>query len=307
MSHLVPGFLDPDQAGLEDFDVGLRVTSAHSCPNFPGFVLLDQQLPKRGLRVTSPPKPARKSQAQTPLGASARGTPAAADDPRHESPVNPSRDEDAPCAGTAQHHTPPSSSSGSLQPTDRGDTTSGRTDTVSANSSSLSPSTKRGRRSTVPPLRQLTPRQNSGTGGGSTLASRPGSLLQSASSWHQHHGRDAATQGGSLGLSGVGDLLGAWASDPEDHHEGFRGCGRTPLDFERDGHLHLQRPRRRERSEDVSLVSGGPSSRTNLRHRERNEPPARLARMEHSPSGSEVTASSMSMMSSPVARGCRAG
>ena len=180
LSHLVPGFLDPDQAGLEDFDVGLRVTSAHSCPNFPGFVLLDQQLPKRGLRVTSPPKPARKSQAQTPLGASARGTPAAADDPRHESPVDPSRDEDAPCAGTAQHHTPPSSSSGSLQPTDRGDTTSGRTDTVSANSSSLSPSTKRGRRSTVPPLRQLTPRQNSGTGGGSTLASRPGSLLQSA-------------------------------------------------------------------------------------------------------------------------------
>ena len=157
MSHLVPGFLDPDQAGLEDFDVGLRVTSAHSCPNFPGFVLLDQQFPERGLRVTSPPKPARKSQAQTPPGAVARGAPAAADDPRHESPVDPSRDEDAPCAGTAQDHTPPSSSSGSLQPTDRGDTTSGRTDTVSANSSSLSPSTERGRRPTVPPLRQLTP------------------------------------------------------------------------------------------------------------------------------------------------------
>ena len=166
MSHLVPGFLDPDQAGLEDFDVGLRVTSAHSCPNFPGFVLLDQQLPKRGLRVTSPPKLARKSRAQTPPGAVARGTPAAADDPRHESPVDLSRDEDAPCADTAQDHTPPSSSSGSLQPTDRGGTTSGRTNTVSANSSSPSPSTKRGRRPTVRPLRRFTPARNPAPGVG---------------------------------------------------------------------------------------------------------------------------------------------
>ncbi len=76
MSQLVQGFLDSDQAGLEDSDGGLRVTSADSCPNFPGFVLLAQQLPERGLRVTARPKP------QTPHGAVARGTPAAADAPR---------------------------------------------------------------------------------------------------------------------------------------------------------------------------------------------------------------------------------
>jgi hypothetical protein len=154
LSHLVPGFLDSDQAGLEDSDAGLRVTSAHSCPNFPGFVLLAQQLPKRGLRVTSPPKPA-----ETPPGAVADDTPAAADAPRHESPGDPSRDEHAPCAGTAQGHTPASSSLGSLQPIDGGDTTSGSTGTVSARSSSLSPSTQRGRRPRVPPLRRLLRRQ----------------------------------------------------------------------------------------------------------------------------------------------------
>ena len=159
MSHLVQGFLDSDQAGLEDSDVGLRVTSADSCPNFPGFVLLAQQLPERGLRVTARPKPPQKHQARTPHGAVARGTPAAADDPRHESPVDPSRDERAPRASAAQGHTPASSSSGSLQPIDGGDTTSGRTDTVSNSPSSLSPSTQRGRRPTVLPLRRLLRRQ----------------------------------------------------------------------------------------------------------------------------------------------------
>ena len=161
MSHLVPGFLDSDQAGLEDSDAGLRVTSAHSCPNFPGFVLLAQQLPKRGLRVTSPPKPAKTPPACPRLegGAVAGGTPAAADAPRHESPVDPTRVEHAPCAGAAQDHTPASSSSGSLQPIDGGDTTSGSTGTVSARSSSLSPSTQRGRRPRVPPIRRLLRRQ----------------------------------------------------------------------------------------------------------------------------------------------------
>lgn len=154
MSHLVPAFLDFHQAGLGDSDAGLRVTSAHSCPNFPGFVLLAQQLPSGGLRVTSPPKPA-----DTPPGAGARGTPAAADAPRHESPADPSRDEHAPCAAAAQGHTPASSSPGSVQPIDGGDTTSGSTGTVSARSSSLSPSTQSGRRPRGPLLRRLLRRQ----------------------------------------------------------------------------------------------------------------------------------------------------
>jgi hypothetical protein len=174
LSHLVPGFLDSDQAGLEDPDAGLRVTSAHSCPNFPGFVLLAQQLPERGLRVTSPPKPV-----ETPPGAVAGGTPAAADAPPHESPADPSRVEAAPCASAAQDHTPASSSSGSLQPIDGGDTTSGSTGTVSARSSSLSPSTQRRRRPRVQ-LSADYSAARSDTWGGSILASRPGSLLESA-------------------------------------------------------------------------------------------------------------------------------
>ena len=173
LSPLVSTFIDSDQAGLEDSDAGLRVTSAHSCPNFPGFVLLAQQLPKRGLRVTSPPKPAK-----TPHGVVAGGAPAAADDPRHESPVDPSRDEHAPCVSAARGHTPASSSSGSLQQIVGGDTTSGRTDTVSTSPSSLSPSTQRGRRRR-PRLSGDYSAARSDTWGGSILASRPGSLLES--------------------------------------------------------------------------------------------------------------------------------
>ena len=173
MSERVHGFLDSDQAGLEDSDVGLRVTSADSCPHFPGFVLLAQQLPERGLRVTARPKQ------QTPPGDVARGTPAAADDPRRESPVDPSRDERAPCVSAARGHTPASSSSGSLQQIVGGDTTSGRTDTVSTSPSSLSPSTQRGRRPS-PRLSGDYSAARSHTWGGSILLSRPGSLLDSA-------------------------------------------------------------------------------------------------------------------------------
>jgi len=106
--------------------------------------------------VTSPPKPA-----ETPpvAGAGAGDTPAAADAPRHESPADPSRDEHAPCAGSVQGHTPASSSPGSLQPIDGGDTTSGNTSTVSDRSSSLSPSTQRERRPRGPPLPRLLLRQ----------------------------------------------------------------------------------------------------------------------------------------------------
>jgi hypothetical protein len=141
LSQLVQSFLDTDQAGLEDPDVGLRVTSADSCPHFPGFVLLAQQLPKRGLRVTARPK-----QQETPPGDVAHGTPAAAGDPRRESPVDRSRDEHAPCASAARGHTPASSSSGFLQQIVGADTTSGSTDTVSTSPSSISPSTQPGRR-----------------------------------------------------------------------------------------------------------------------------------------------------------------
>lgn len=174
MSQLVQGFLDSDQAGLEDSDVGLRVTSADSCPHFPGFVLLAQQLPERGLRVTARPK-----QQETPPADVARGTPAAADDPRRESPGDPSRDEHAPCASAARGHTPTSSSSGFLQQIVGGDTTSGRTDTVSTSPSSLSPSTQRGRRRS-PRLSGDYSAARSDTWGGSILASTPGSLLESA-------------------------------------------------------------------------------------------------------------------------------
>jgi hypothetical protein len=181
LSQLVQGFLDSDQAGLEDSDVGLRVTSADSCPHFPGFVLLAQQLPERGLRVT-----ARLKQQETPPacprlegGDVARGTPAVADDPRRESPVDPSSDEHAPCASAARGHTPASSSSGSLQQIVGGDTTSGRTDTVSTSPSSLSPSTQRGRRRR-PRLSGDYSAARSDTRGGSILPSRPGSLLESA-------------------------------------------------------------------------------------------------------------------------------
>lgn len=173
MSQLVQGFLDSDQAGLEDSDVGLRVTSADSCPHFPGFVLLAQQLPERGLRVTARPK-----QQETPPADVARGTPAAADDPRRESPGDPSRDEHAPCASAARGHTPTSSSSGFLQQIVGGDTTSGRTDTVSTSTSSQSPSTQRGRR--PPRLFGDYSAAKSDTWGGSILPSRPGSLLESA-------------------------------------------------------------------------------------------------------------------------------
>ena len=104
--------------------------------------------------MTSPPKPA-----QTPPVAGAGDTPAAADAPRHESPADPSRDEHAPCAGSVQGHTPASSSPGSLQPIDGGDTTSGNTSTVSDRSSSLSPSNQRERRPRGPPLPRLLRRQ----------------------------------------------------------------------------------------------------------------------------------------------------
>jgi len=154
LSHLVPAFLDFRQAGLGDSAASLRVTAAHSCPRFPELLVPGQQLPSGGLRVTSPPKPA-----ETPLGTVAGGTPAAVDAPRHESPADPSRDEHAQCAGAVQGHTPASSSSGSLQPIDGGDTASGTTDTVSARSSSLSPSTQRERRTRGPPLRRLLRRQ----------------------------------------------------------------------------------------------------------------------------------------------------
>lgn len=154
LSRLVPGFLDSHQAGLEDFDVGLRVTAAHSCPNFSGLLLLVQQLPETALRVTSRPK-----QQGTLLGVVARGTPAAAADHRRECSGDHPRDDHAPCAGTEQDHTPASSSSGSLQQSDGGDTTSGRTNTVSDNLSSLSPSTQRGRRAKPSPLRRLHRRQ----------------------------------------------------------------------------------------------------------------------------------------------------
>ena len=156
MSHLVPPFLDFRQAGLGDSVAGLRVTAAHSCPRFPELLVPAQQLPRGGLRVTSPPKPA-----ETPpvAGAGAGDTPAAADAPRHESPADPSRDEHAPCAGSVQGHTPASSSPGSLQPIDGGDTTSGTTSTVSDRSSSLSPSQQRERRPRGPPLPRLLRRQ----------------------------------------------------------------------------------------------------------------------------------------------------
>jgi hypothetical protein len=174
LSHLVPPFLDFRQAGLEDSVAGLRVTAAHSCPRFPELLVPAQQLPRGGLRVTSPPRPA-----ETPPGVVAGDTPAAADAPRHESPADPSRDEHAPCAGDAQDRMPASSSPGSLQPIDGGDTTSGTTSTVSDRSSSLSPSTQRERR---PRARLSTDYSaaSSDTGGGSILASRPGSFLGSA-------------------------------------------------------------------------------------------------------------------------------
>ena len=154
MSHLVPAFLDFRQAGLAESAASLRVTTAHSCPRFPELLVPAQQLPSGGLRVTCPPKPA-----ETPPVAGAGGTPAAVDAPRPESPGDLSRDEHAPCAGAVQGHTPASSSPGSLQPIDGGDTTSGNTSTVSDRSSSLSPSTQRERRPRGPPLPRLLLRQ----------------------------------------------------------------------------------------------------------------------------------------------------
>jgi len=109
------------------------VTPAQSCPNFPEFVLPDQCLPGKGLRVTYPRK-------HLPTGGDP-GTPVADDAPPHESPGDLSRDEDAPTADTTQDDTLVNSSSGSLQLIDGDETTSGRIDTVSVKPSSLSSST----------------------------------------------------------------------------------------------------------------------------------------------------------------------
>ncbi len=137
LSHPVPARFDSDQAGLEDSDRGRRVTPARSCPKFPRFALPAQQLPARGRRVTPP----RKLPGQTPPGGAADGTPAAAAAPRPESPAGLSRGGHTPCACAVPDDTPASRSSGSLQLIDGAETTPGRTDTASASSSSLSPST----------------------------------------------------------------------------------------------------------------------------------------------------------------------
>ncbi len=173
LSHLGPRLLDSDQAGLEDSGADRRVTSARSCPNFRGLVLPAQPLPSRGRRVTAPPKPPRKLP-QVPPGAAAPGIPAAADAPPHESPGAPSRGEHTLYADAAQDDTPASSSSASLQQIDGAETTSGKNNTASLSPSPGVWTTTRDPNSPTTPAPDQTP------GGGSILASRPGSLLESA-------------------------------------------------------------------------------------------------------------------------------
>ena len=170
LSQLVPGLFDSDQAGLEDSDATRRVTAARSCPTFRGFVLPAQPLPSRGRRVTVPPTPRKLP----PPGAAGRATPVAADAPPHESPGGPSRGKHAPAPTprktTLRRAAPLRSFSGSMgtKPLPAGTTPlpcpiPGSVDDDHATrladySGAVRPDTR----------------------GGSILASRPGSLLESA-------------------------------------------------------------------------------------------------------------------------------
>jgi hypothetical protein len=179
LSHLVPAFIDFTQVGLEESDVSLRVTAAHSCPTFPGLLAPVQHLPGGSLRVTSrpkPPPPTRCSLREARPRGVAHGIPAADDVPRLESPADPSRDADVPCADVAQHCTPASSFAGALQRVDEGDTTSGTTSIASVRTRSRLPFQKVS--STRRSARRWAARANGG--GGSILTSRSGSVLASA-------------------------------------------------------------------------------------------------------------------------------
>jgi hypothetical protein len=175
LSHPVPARFDSAQAGLEDSAVALRVTSAQSCPNSPECVPPAQQLPARARCVTPP----RKLPGQAPPAGAADGTAAAAAAPRPENPGGLSRGEDTPCASAVPDDTPASRSSGSLQPIGGGKTTPGRNDTASARPPSVSPSM--GVWTTADdPASPALPGAKPHTRGGSILASRPGSFLESA-------------------------------------------------------------------------------------------------------------------------------
>ena len=180
MSHLVPVFIDFIQAGLEEFDVSLRVTPAHSCPRFPGLLVPAEQLPNGSLRVTSHPKPPPPSTRCSPAEARPRGvahgTPAAADAPRLGSLVGLSRDEDAPCAGFAPRRISASSSAGAFQRVDEGDTTSGRTSISSVRTTSRLSFHKVW---STPRTARRWP-ATAHMEGGSILTSRSGSVLASA-------------------------------------------------------------------------------------------------------------------------------
>ena len=174
-------FLDFSQAGLQESAASLHVTRVRSCPTFPGLLAAGQRLPSGSLRVTPPPipppRPPRRPSGEARPGAVVRGTPAVADALRLESPVGPSRDADARCAGIAQRGTPLSSSAGFLQLVDVAGTTSGRTDISSARTSSPFASQKCGRRQQERGHRRWSARRN--LEGGPILTSRRGSIVAS--------------------------------------------------------------------------------------------------------------------------------
>jgi len=178
LSHLVPPSVHFTQAGLEESGASLRVTAAHSCPTFPGLLAPAQWLPSGSLRVTSrrKPPPSPRSREVPRRHAGVLGTHAAARAPRLESPVGPSRDADAPCAGTAPRRTSASNSAGALQRVYEGDTTSGRTNISSARTASRLPFHKVWSTPRSTPRWRVRPNRK----GGSILTSRSGSVLASA-------------------------------------------------------------------------------------------------------------------------------